>query len=88
MMGIRSLPKGSSKGARERRDTATMRTRIRVKHTTDGFLGGQAEARSPLQMLCLLRGLELPAAKGNLAQRKKTSAAQFLPQWRQSPETG
>lgn len=81
-MGIRSLPKGSSKGARERRDTATMRTRISVKHTTDGFLGDQAESRSTLQMLYLLRGLKLPVAKGKLAQRKKTSAAQFLPQCR------
>lgn len=80
-MGVRSLPKGSSKGAGERRDTATMRTRISVKHTIDGFLGGQAESRSTLQM-CLLRGLKLPIAKGKLAQRKKTSAAQFLPQCR------
>lgn len=72
MVGIRSLPKGSSKGTRERRDTATARTKISVKHTIDGFLGGADRIKEHSASDVFVEG---PVPKEKLARRKKTSAA-------------
>lgn len=73
MVGVRSPPKGSSKGARERRDTATVRIKISVKHTIDGFLGGSDRIKEHSALSDVF--VEGPVPKQKLARRKKTSAA-------------